>query len=322
MTTSIGLVAPELMSALADVTVEADGLQATVGSEELTAKTANELSRKLGSALYQQLHANMGEQDKHRQRDLRDDALESRFSDAMPHRTTVLHGELVSSDAESETLVARLDGVRVVVPRDRVEEETADRVAFRIPAPRPALSPGFFLTDGSRGRTTGAEQTLRLYFHLTGPEHAPAVWGTVLSRMEDLGIRYRTKISSSPKFYPRRDGMVVYLGPDAWHTAGEIAAAATGLPGVGETTSPFVHRIANGVGASWEPEDNRAGKRGLSFGEHRSQVVAEAMVTHALRQDTSSLESAIAEALFDADTDPLAPARNLSSPALPAIGLA
>ncbi|MDQ0843933.1 hypothetical protein QFZ68_003613 [Streptomyces sp. V1I6] len=90
----------------------------------------------------------------------------------------------------------------------------------------------------------------------------------------------------------------------------------------GTTTSPFVRRWADGVGTAWEPDDPRPGKGALSFGEHRCQVLAEALAGQAVRADGVSREAVVAEAFLNAGTDPLMPARNLDSPVLPGIGLA
>jgi hypothetical protein len=326
MTTAVGLIAPEISEALEEIEVAEGGLTAVVGHEELDAKTPGDLAKKLGGLFYQNLHAGMKDQgDSTRQRSLRDDDFDQRLFAAMPHRTTRVQATVLSDVPEADSVIVRLDGLRVRIPRDRIGDRLpgpdSDLVTLRIPAPRPALSTGFFLTDASRGRVTGS-QMLRLYIHLTDAESAPDVWGTVLSRMEELELRYRAKVTSSLKHFPRRDALVVYLGPDAWHAAGDIAASVQGLSGLGTTTSPFVRRLADGVGTAWEPDDPRPGKGALSFGEHRCQVLAEALVGHAVRADGVSREAVVAEAFLNAGTDPLMPARNLDSPVLPGIGLA
>lgn len=357
MTTALGLIAPEISRVLDRISVAEGGLSAVVDGEEVDAKTPGELVRKLGGLFYQNLHAGMDDQaEATRGRSLRDDAFDQRLFAAMPHRTTLVKATVLGDDPLADHVVVGLDGLRLRIPRDRLADHLPEHpegaaagiaeggaeggaernpqaslpqasgggsreVTLRIPAPRPALSTGFFLTDSSRGRVSGSAM-LRLYVHLTDAEPAPAVWGTVLSTMEGMGLRYRAKVTSSLKHFPRRDALVVYLGPDAWHAAGEIAAAVQGMPGLGTGTSAFVHAIADGVGAAWEPHDPRPGRRVLSFGEHRCQVLAEALVGHAVRADGVSREAVVAEAFLNAGTDPLMPARNLDSPVLPGIGLA
>ncbi|MEU4086538.1 T3SS effector HopA1 family protein [Streptomyces aureus] len=326
MTTALGLIAPEISAALAGTEVAEGGLTALFGEKELDAKTPGALVKQLGDLFYQDLHAGMEDQgDTTRQRSLRDDAFDQRLFAAMPHRTSLVPATVLGDGPRPDTVIVRLDGLRVEVPRDSVTDHRPDpasaQATLRIPSPRPALSTGFFLTDGSRGRVGGSPM-LRLYFHLTDAEAAPGAWGTVLSRLEELGLRYRAKVTSSLRHFPRRDALVVYLGSDAWHAAADIAASVRGLSGLGEATSPFVRRIADGVGAAWEPDDPRSGKGRLSFGEHRCQILAEALVRHAVRADGASREALVAEAYLNSGVDPLMPARNLDSPVLPGIGLA
>ncbi|MFI9779511.1 T3SS effector HopA1 family protein [Streptomyces sp. NPDC051956] len=326
MMTALGLIAPVISTALARTEVAAGGLTAAVGEKELDAKTPGALAKQLGDLFYQDLHAGMEDQDDTaRQRSLRDDAFDQQLFAAMPHRTSLVPATVLGDGSRPDTVIVQLDGLRVQVPRDSITDHRPDaasaQVTLRIPAPRPSLSTGFFLTDGSRGRVGGSPM-LRLYFHLTHAEAAPEAWGTVLSQLEALRLRYRAKVTSSLKHFPRRDALVVYLGSDAWHAAADITASVRGLPGLGVATSPFVHRIADGVGAAWEPDDPRSGKGRLSFGEHRCQVLAEALVRHAVRADGGSREALIAEAYLNAGVDPLMPARNLDSPVLPGIGLA
>ncbi|WP_328872383.1 T3SS effector HopA1 family protein [Streptomyces sp. NBC_00287] len=329
MTTTAGLIAPEVFAALEQIEVTPGGLTALVGEEKLAAESPGDLVRQLGSTLYQTLHAAMPEQTKARKRSLRDPEFEERFAAAMPHRGSLVRAELVDARVRPgdgvvpDTVIADVDGIRVRVPTTAVVEQppggAEGPAVLRLPAARPALSPGFFLADSSRGRSRGP-QVLRVYLHLTDAESAPDVWGAVLTRLEGLGVRYRAKVTSGTRLFPRRDGLVVYLGPDAWYAVDQLVASVEGLPGLGTETSPFVRRLADGVGAAWEPDDPRPGKRGLSFGEHRCQAVAEALVGLAVRADgEGSREAAVAEAFFNAGVDPLMPARNLGSPVVPGI---
>lgn len=329
MNATTGLIAPQVSAALERVEVSADGLSAVVDDEKLTADSPGDLVRKLSSNLYQTLHAGMPEQGKARQRSLSDPELDERYAAAMRHRHALVEATLVDARVRPgdglvpDTVIADVDGIRVRIPPSGIAHPSGKPVEgpvrLRLPAARPALSPGFFLADSSRGRSRGP-QTLRLYLHLTDIETAPAVWGTVLTGLEDLGLRYRAKVTSGTRLFPRRDGLVLYLGPDAWHAVGQVVALAEGLPGLGAETSPFVRRLADGIGAAWEPDDSRTGKRGLSFGEHRCQAVAEALVGHAVRGNDGSRESAVAESFLDAGVDPLMPAWNLGSPVVPGIG--
>ncbi|MCH0562847.1 T3SS effector HopA1 family protein [Streptomyces sp. MUM 2J] len=324
MTTTAPRVSGDLLRALDSVQVAEGATEATALDEELTAESPSGLVSQLRTSLYRRLHAGMDKQDSPRARSLRDNDLDARYTAAMPHSTTLVPATVLDGRNDQRVITAVVEGVRTRVPGSCVvkwPQRASGPALLRLPAQRPGRSPGFFLTDSSRGLRTGAA-TLRMYIHLTDRETAPQVWGVVLERLEALGLRYRSKVTSNGNLLPRRDGLVIYLGPDAWDHIAHVADAVRGVKGLGDITSPFVHRLAPGIGAAWEPRDHRPGKRGLSFGEHRSQVLAEALVAQTLSVTSRTREVCVAESLIDAGVDPLFPARNLSSPTLPGFGLA
>ena len=74
------------------------------------------------------------------------------------------------------------------------------------------------------------------------------------------------------------------------------------------------HALGEGFAAfqqAWNPADPRTGYRGMSFGEHRARVTADALVR----------AIGLSECFEAASIDPAAPARNGDSPALPGLGL-
>ncbi|MFH8381236.1 T3SS effector HopA1 family protein [Kitasatospora sp. NPDC018058] len=317
------VIAPALAQALEVVTVAPDGLKATVGETTIEAPNAGVLTQKLSATLYQVIHTGREPVMSSRPRTLRDRALDQRLADAMPHRSTRTRA-LVHPSAADGSFVAELNGLRVLLSEadqdTPLPQERPALATLTLPAARPALSPGFFLTDGSHGTGRSDQLLLRVYIHLTAPDPAPALWAAVLGHLEDQRLPYRAKISSNRDLYPRQDALVVYLGPQAWHAALGVAQAVQGMPGLGPTTSPLLHPVAPGVGVAWEPDDPRPGRRGLSFGEHRTGVLAECLVHHALRNDGRSSEDVVAEGFLNASIDPLSPARNLGSPAVPVLG--
>lgn len=311
-------IAPRLRDALEQVEVQAGALRATVGERVLEAETVRELRQTLANALYDVLHAGRPEDAGVQPRTLRDPELEGRLAESMPHRSTVV-AAIVVADEGDDGVVVELDGVRVRIPAAALVGTTAvpgEQVALRLGAARAALSPGFFLADGSRGTRARLGATRRVYVHLAEPGAAPPAWGAILRRLEALQVGYRAKVGSSRRLFPRRDGLVVYLGPGAWHAAEELADVVAGLSGAGESVSAFAEPLAPGLATAWEPEDPRPGKRGLSFGQHRALAVAEGLVEHALARTTGSREPAVARALAEANVDAANPGRNLGSPRL------
>jgi hypothetical protein len=131
---------------------------------------------------------------------------------------------------------------------------SGDVARLRVPAVRPALSPGFLVVEGSHpAEHTGS--LLRVYVHVTDAGHAPGVWRAVLTRLEDEGVAYQAKILSRTQEYSRRDAVVVYLPHTSAKADSLIADAVAGLPGIDEDTSVFAELLALGVAKAWEPLD-------------------------------------------------------------------
>ncbi|MFD8809998.1 T3SS effector HopA1 family protein, partial [Streptomyces sp. NPDC059627] len=260
---------PELENALEKVEVQSDGMAAHVDGYTLEANSPRHLSVLLRWSLYEFLHSGRTP-DTYKSKDIvRDPLLEAELSRVMPHRETVTSAR-VDGRREGELLVS-IDGTRVWVPDDhKVADAPGDGevVHVRMPAARPALSPGFFLCDGSRGRSV-RRPVLRLYAHLRSIDRVPDVWAAVLNCLEDKGVTYRAKVSSSPLVLPRRDALVVFLGPEGRHAVPDVVDALDGLPGVGDEVSVFARRLAAGVSVAWHPFAPRGrGPSGLSFGQH------------------------------------------------------
>ncbi|MFE1057046.1 T3SS effector HopA1 family protein [Streptomyces rochei] len=295
------------------VSVEPGGLCAHTAGETYEADSQQQLVQKLSGVLYQTLHTGRDKPLDSQPRTWREPEFDQRLSEATGDRFSSLTGQFVAE--ESEHVVVALDGVRVRVPAPAVTGRAGDQVEVAIPSGRPGLSPGFFLaTSGVPAVRGGA--TLRLYARLDDPEAAPGVWKALLDFLEETNAPWRAKISSSRQLYPRNDALVVYLPRPAWRLARGCAQvlADTGLTATG--TSPFTHPVNESVGCAFEPDERRLSRRDMSFGQHRTHVLAEALVRHAASAEPAqeSARDAVAAAYIDAGIDPSEPARNLSSP--------
>ncbi|GLY50321.1 T3SS effector HopA1 family protein [Lentzea sp. NBRC 102530] len=226
----------------------------------------------------------------------RDRRLEALLTAAVPHRTTTVTGVLKGRSAGR--VLVELDDVLVWFPEDAVDGDQ-----IRVPAARPALSPGFLYVTSSRPAEFAAALQ-RVYVHVTNADDAPSVWGAVLTALERAECTYHAKVLSRRDEYPRRDALVVYLpGPGAEL----VAAAVRALPGIGTETSVFAEELAPGVAVADEPNDTRLGMSGLSFGQHRSRVLAQAL----LHPGDEARELVLAREFTLAGIDPANPARNL-----------
>lgn len=294
-----------LTDALDTIDVDISASRAVVGDRIIEAEHPRDLRPHLTRAVYDVLHAGRSELDA-RPRTLRDGELDRRYAAALPHRETRIEVP-VHERADGRVLVTR-DGVRTWV----AGQADGDTATISVSPARPALSPGFFLVDGSAGRSR-AKPLLRTYVHLDDADHAADIWAAVLKCLEHKGIGYRAKVSSAPMLFPRRDGIVVYLGREFWAAAALIADAVAGGQGVGAATSVFAKQIAPGVAIAVDPVDPRPGMRGLSFGEHRAAAIVAGLLT----DSAGPAQKRVTEALIAANIDPLEPARNADSPAFP-----
>ncbi|GGM90454.1 hypothetical protein GCM10010106_42520 [Thermopolyspora flexuosa] len=342
MTATVSALPAALTAALDEVRVSVADLTATVFERKVTADNPRELQSLLASALYDVLHAGMKGEPATLPRRLRDARLETDLAAAVPHAETTTRAVVCAmpepppvavppaeaeagsaahrvpgTGAETESRVLVLvDGLRVWAPRDAIRTAgppwaPGQEVTLAMSPARPALSPGFFLVDGSAG-SVASSRTLRVYVHLRDPRSAVAAWGRVLTLLEERRVRYRAKVLSAPVMYPRRDAIVVYLDSDGWTLLPELAGAAADGPGVGDDVSVFCRRLGPGVAVAWEPEDDRPAMRGLSFGQHRAGVLARALLD-SVREGVDR-ERKILASFAESNIDPADPARNTTSP--------
>ncbi|MFC8826787.1 T3SS effector HopA1 family protein [Streptomyces sp. NPDC057137] len=318
------LLSAGLRDALDAVRIAADGRTAWVGDDEITAESPPAMRFTLARTLYEVLHTGRGIRDRKAPKTLRAPEYETRIAEATPHPATVAPAILTERRTAAGRRVVEIDGLRLGVPDSVSLRETGRTVGdparpvvlMTLPSARPLISPGFFLVDSGKGRTGGGD-LLRMYLRVADAEQGPVLWNAVLSTLESRSAIYRAKIISNPASLPRNDGMVVYLSSESWGVVDALteSALATGLP---DGPSPaFAHVVAPGVTAAWEPKDDRAGMRGLSFGEHRAHVVARAFVAAAEQGRERPTVAELSAACAAANVDPADPARNLDSAAWP-----
>ncbi|MFF4369451.1 T3SS effector HopA1 family protein [Streptomyces sp. NPDC001594] len=320
MTTETHQIAERLRQALTAVEVTRVGDTAAfrMGHTEFEAESLDKLRSKLSGTLYDTLHSGRDSRQQQRPRRIRDHAFEEKLAAATPHRYTMSTGRYAGRLDDSGEILVDLPSLRIRLAAENVDEpahpRTGDPVRLRLPALRPALSPGFYLADGPDGRPP-AGPLLRLYVHLTDPDAAADVWRECLRVLAGCRVRYRAKIASAPWLYPRMDALVVYLGHDAWSASAAIGSALTHVPGRGTTTSVLASRLAPGVSYAWEPADPRTGKSGLSFGQHRCSALTDGLLAE-VTDPGMTRGAALYQALHDANIDAEAPERNLDSPHL------
>ncbi|KUN31577.1 hypothetical protein AQJ11_05120 [Streptomyces corchorusii] len=308
----------DLRAALHAVRVDAAAAEAELADRRVAAEDTRQLTGLLADALYASLHAGLPESSAPSRR-LRDPRLEEALARQVPHATFPSDAELIGDrPPESGTggrVVVRTGGVAVAVPGAWVDGPVRNGRPVRLawPAAHPAVSPGFFFVTGSQGPPPREQPLLRVYLHVRDEDAAPALFGRVLRALEASGRPYRAKAASVPHQYPRYDAVVVYLAAEDRALADLVAREVEGHPALGEETSLFARRHAPGLASAAEPGDPRPGMRGMSFGQHRSHVMAQALVEHAATGRGEPLDLLLARRLAEASIDPSDPSRNLAA---------
>lgn len=294
------------------VTMTDDEQVGAVWQEESLTGSSQEVAAELGALLYKSAHARL---DRHKDltpRTLSDPEFDRLFHETVGDRTTRREVTVVQEDAEHTVVV--LDTIRLAVPPDSLTHD-GGKTYLRLSWARPSLSPGFFfLTSCATPMPTRTGGVLRVYAHVADPDHGPALLAQAAGHLEDRRLPWQAKASSSRDLYPRTDAVVVYLPRVSWNAARDLARLLESGGNLAEGTSAFTQPLTPSVGAAFEPADRRLGRDGLSFGQHRCRVLAEALVAHASAVDGQSLTGRVVAMFNDASIDPLNPARNLSSP--------
>ena len=306
-----------LTAHLAALRMEPEDSRVHVGDKAVGESDLVAFRAQLSSALYELWHSGTAGRDADGVAYHRDEPFERDLTAAAPQRATATPATLRTLPDGTRTghAVVEVNRVRLLVPAEAVSgAEPGDALVLDLPAVRPMLSPGFLFATGTAG-AGGGPGVLRLYVHVETPEHAPAVWHTVLDVLESRGARYRAKVLSRRTSYPRRDAIVVYLPEDARCHVPDLARALDGLPGLGTAAPVLAHPVQPGLTMAWEPADQRLGWQRMSFGQHRTMAVAHGVVRH--MSHGVPLHEAVAEELKAAGIDPADPARNLDSPAFP-----
>jgi hypothetical protein len=163
----------------------------------------------------------------------------------------------------------------------------------------------FVHDQGSWGRDA---RVTRLYVRHDDPRAALADWRECIDRLSGEELVFRTKILSRRDAYPRNDALVFYASEDADRVAEVVTDPALAGRRPARAGSPLCVQRGAGVTAAEDPRDPRPGTGQKSFGEHRCQVIADA-VRETLRTGLPLAES-LAGKCAEANIDPANLARN------------
>ena len=136
------------------------------------------------------------------------------------------------------------------------------------------MSPGFYMAVGDHPLIRSREQVvIRLYWNLTS-DGAISFIGTACKVLNRAALPFRLKVLNDRSLFSRCDGGVIYV------LGSNYPAVADALSAIYETvghhlksrTPAFTKQLAPGVGLAEDPG------QGESFGQHRCQLLADAVI--------------------------------------------
>lgn len=299
------------LSAVKD-TVSFDRVSDKLSFEEevIEGDSLNAKTKSLALYIYAHFHAGKVIEDSSNSDLASDPILESRIIDQSPIKWRHNEYEILKTMGSPEGIIVSHDRLNVFVPKHRIIEQSETSAKVQLAAIEPRLSTGFLFFSSRYGKGD-LSTPLRIYRHARNPDDLLPVWSELVSRTDSWKLPIRAKILSRAHEYPRRDALVVYLPREAWPRLDEIVSLLAGSDDSPEA-STFTKNLGYGVAASWEPIDGTIGRRHISFGEHRSEAIAEGLVEDLVEENLHD-EKLIAR-LHRSNIDPTRVYRNVDSP--------
>lgn len=282
MTGTLANVFGDTLDSLRDrLRIDTDALTAAVGSARIEATSLSELRSELSAAIYTHLHVRHPGIDEAPTTG-RQDLAEALIA-GIPHRTVFQTAEGISAqqtaaDGAPHRIVG-LSGVKVLVPSvDVFHQADGEHARVRVPSWRTRTTPGFLLALGANG-PVDPRAAERLYITCDSASEALEIWPSLLRALAVSGVSHQAKALSASPAFPRSDAVVVYVSAsDAEATAAAIRPVVERLPHPETPVSVFGRPLAERVTTAQEPNDPRPSYNGLSFGQHRSRVLADALL--------------------------------------------
>ncbi|MFW0772014.1 T3SS effector HopA1 family protein [Paenarthrobacter nitroguajacolicus] len=298
------------------VSVDAYRLTARIDATTLSATSHSELRSQLAGAIYTHLHVGhpgietvpgTGHQD-----------LAVALIDAIPHRTVVQAATVQAATVGTRPgtsvqgvphQVVELSGVKVLFPAEALVRNPLDEiVGVHVPSWRSRATPGFLLALGAHGSVNPAAAS-RLYLSFATASEALEMWPKILGALAASGLGHQVKTLSSSLAFPRSDAMVIYVSANDSDAAVSLVRPA--LRSLSERDTPvsvFTHGVGDRLALAMEPKDSRPAYRGLSFGQQRSRVLADALLRAS--KEKTDLEAVWADEAQTACINPHQPGYN------------
>lgn len=253
------------------VTIDLTGRRITVGAVTSEHPERRDLVRDLGTFIYTHFHVGHHHNERLEAGANRDMAYEEALSERYASWSTTRRVPVLST--HQDDVIVQYLGLRVRAPRPSVDV-TGSIADLTVPLISPALSPGFALARGPVDLAE-ADKTLRVYFGADDRDHATETFHAVL-RVLRARRRWHAKVTSQQNLYPRSDAVTVYLHTAELDAVKDLLQATRHVRTGQVPRSQFVLPLGPGVSCAWDPDG-----RGVSFGQHRSRVVAQVLMAQA-----------------------------------------
>lgn len=175
------------------------------------------------------------------------------------------------------SVVVRRNGLTLRVPASDVRTgagTSVDTVSVKLPKESLNMSPGHYLALSDTGfATNNSDNIIRIYWNLL-PEGAAVLVRQLTQQLNDRGLPFQLKVINSARPVARCDTAVLYL------SARDFGRAEPVLRMVYRMLSPWLRPavpslslpLGRGVSFAEDPLN------GQSFGQHRSRLLAEAII--------------------------------------------
>ena len=172
-------------------------------------------------------------------------------------------------EENSSGVIVSFEDIRVLVPKSRFKQgESTNEV--QLPKLRPFVSPGY---TGTNERNFSP--IWRIYIYINSSEDVVPTWNSAVGQAQlHFGELFHAKVASSPKLFPRNDGIVFYVST---HNESQIVdyAQCIELSELCGSSSLLAKTIRPGISLGQEPFQSQNPKKLLSFGQHRAEVLSE-----------------------------------------------
>lgn len=197
-------------------------------------------------------------------------------------QTAGRYGDAVLLAREGRDLMVRALPGEYLAPRG-MDPSAGAPVRLHLPKEYPGLAPGYYMAAGDTPLPReSAQQFLRLYWHVT-PRGAVRLVRAATTLLNAAGIPFRLKVLDDPTAYTRCDAAVLYVYEYDWDVlAGLLTRLYAELAlELMPTVPAFAKALGPGLGLAEDPP------REMSFGLHRCELVADALIRAYERGDSA-----------------------------------